>query len=353
MTHPADAVIRAGVVAVVSALLLVGCSSSEDARPASVAEDLDDALSQREITVDPLYDEIVGERSAPGEAGMLVLPGQTLRIDSVTIAPTLDDPETGEEVRAPDGKRFAAITLTRIPEQDPGFTIPDAEVAIEDEGVRTSLQGWEDDAQSVLVTVSDDARIVVAVDGHDVEAEAVTGRWLPDPVTEVLQDPSTRQDLAELVIFDDVQVTHPNGRGTAQFSTTVRSARLTPYLPAELTGGAGRWSPEGSTYLLVETVGDKAGSGMSTEWGVIETVQSWSADIDGVTYENTSDVVFGSMFGGDRETMVMEVPADTRGDLSLEVAARSVIRMNGESNRELDHGRRQVPVTLGRSEALR
>lgn len=341
---------RATVVATsLAVFLLTACGGNGEAAPGP-SETVDPelaGLSEADLLVAPYVEEAQGKRTNPGPQGEFALPGQTVRIESLTTLETALDPQTGEEVRAPEGERFVVIEISHALDDRYQYTPPTVEVLLEDDDTRTNVVSSLEDATSFLVTVGDGAELVLAVEGHDVSAALPSGERIADPMTDVLRDPATRQDLVQPLTFDSDTVKHVNGTATSEYSTTVDTVHLTPYLPAELAGGAGRWVTEGNVFVFVEVSGTAASQNLSTEWGVVKTVQRWTADTDDESYASLVDAVLG---GGAEEnrTAVIETPASAR-ELSLTVTANTVAEVHGDGGgrRNLQHGSRSFDVALG------
>lgn len=351
----------------VTALALAGCSSDDEADPEkdaaptstprsettpaeSVETSTAAALPQApgELYL-PSFDTtgLSVEQVVPGADGEIRLPGQTVQIEAIAVVPSVIDPD-GAELGPAEGETFRVVTLTSTYGDAYRWDVPAAQVFVVDGGVRTNVFDEDDDLTQpdpFLVSVGDDATLVVAVDGHEVTASLATGARLADPVTDVLYREPVRQDPGQQLRFTTVPVRVDGDPYDIQYAATVDSVELAPYLPSELTGTTGQWAEAGMTWALVD---------VSSKLAVVipdpgccsvhldSTVQKWSVEVDGTRYSG-GDLQFASALDDDQVTYV-EIPA-TAVDLTLLVTSST--RITDGVGQVARHGSQSLDVAFG------
>lgn len=344
--------IRHATAALLGGLLLssalVGCGGDAEEKPADGSR-LDPALAKLpqaspDFMITPFNGEAVGERVTPGDAGRFVLPGQTVSINSLTVVDKTIDPDgAGDgEVRPAEGERFVVVQLTHAADDRYVYTPPPVQVLLEDGGKRVNVAEGVTSGQPFLVSVGDDAELVLTADGRDFTA-SLGGDDLGQ-VEASAREGDHWQDFAKPIDFAPVTVKDSGRTGEFALSAQIRSVRLSQYLPSELAGGTGKWASSGQAFVMVSiedlTTEDSGGS-ISYDDGPILT---WSAEANGTTYPGVAPVVFDGSFHYD-DTAVIEVPADLRS-FTLTVSATTPLHLMSRKKKNVSNGDVTVDVVL-------
>lgn len=344
--------IRAAAVAILGGVLLssalAGCGGDAEKKSADKPT-MDPALAalpqaSADLMIAPFGGEAVGERITPGDAGRFALPGQTMSISSLTVVDTTIDPDgAGDgEVRPADGERFVVVQLTHAADDRYEFTPPPVQVLIEDAGKRVNVADDVTGGQPFLVSVGDDAQLVLTADGRDFTA-SLGGDNLGQVETSAREGDHS-QDFATPIDFAPVTVKAIGRTGEFGLSATIRSVRLSQYLPSELAGGTGKWASSGQAFVMVSIEDlhtDRSGGTISSDDGPILT---WSVEANEKTYPGAAPVVFDGNFHYS-DTAVIEVPADLRS-FTLTASAKTPLYLIGGGRKTVSNGDVTVDVVL-------
>lgn len=290
----------------------------------------------------PDYDvtALSGTTVAPADP-VIRLPGSTVTVDAITTIDSIEDPETYELVGPAEGEALKVVQLTWTPTEYLLDGAPGVTVQVDDAGQTTTL-GAAEDVVSFVVSASDDALLVLKADGgagEEVTVPLSTGVQDPNPVVDVLDRATIRQDLAEPLVFGTAKAVSNDGNSyTVAHQATVESAELIPFLSEGFTSGTARWAEEGETFLVVSVRGSEGyQAGIFGDY-LDGSVVTATATVDGTTYEAIDKLHFDDGYEVTNSAVVV-VP-DTVTDVSLELTA--VTQVLNSRARQVQHGSKKV-----------